>query len=77
MVQKLKLVKGSRSVARASTVHIYPPNDSPWEQPGGLSQFGSKKLHFALTEKGVGKSRGWNLFLTRLPGLPNPHPSPC
>lgn len=47
-----------------------PPHDSPWEQLGALSQFGSRKLHFALTQMGVGKSRLWNLFL--LPSLPTP-----
>ena len=35
MVQKLKLMKGSRSVARASTVHIHPPQDSPWQEREG------------------------------------------
>lgn len=59
-------------MARASAVHMPPPHDSPWEQPGALSQFGSRKLHFALTQMGVGKSRG----LEPVPAAWSPPPPP-
>lgn len=77
VVQKLKLMKGSRSVARAfNSPHIPSPRQPLGNSLGALSQFGSRKLHFALTQKGREKSRGWNLFLTWLPGLPTPTPVP-
>lgn len=47
---------------------------APGNSPGALSQFGSRKLHFALTQMGVGKSRGWNLFLTSCLISPTPTP---
>lgn len=65
MVQKLKLVKGSRSVARASTVHIYPPNDSPWEQPGGPVSIWQQEAALCPDREGGGK-------IQRLEPVPDP-----
>lgn len=77
MGQKLKLVKGADLWQEPQQSTYTLPMTAPGNSPGAMSQFGSRKLHFALTQKGVGKSRGWNLFLTRVPGLPNLHPSHC
>lgn len=58
---------------RQSTCPLFPMT-APGNSPGALSQFGSRKLHFALTQMGVGKSRGWNLFLTSCLISPTPTP---
>lgn len=59
------------------STHPLPMTASPWEQLGALSQFGSRKLHFALTQMGVGKSRELEPVSDQLLGLPHPHPSVC
>ena len=52
-------------MARASTVHIHPPQDRPWEQPGGPVSIWQQEAALCPDTEGGGK-------IQRLEPVPDP-----